>query len=204
MSDDWRRLAVCRGRTDDWYPEVDDRQSIAAAKAGCAICPVRVDCLTTSVEHDEPAGIWAGAGEDDRRHLRRAWEQRHQTRPLPYRADDPWSQAAAQHLDHLDIVHLGAVHLERQTQLAMVTPTPRMIPVERVTTETCGRCGEQTRRRDAIDRNGPGATCGLAVTYARGCDCVPCLQAHLARDRRHKQDRRTADPTRPLFGATTP
>ena len=201
MSDDWRRLAVCRGRIDAWFPDPDDRQAAATAKAGCAICPVRVDCLTASVEHDEPAGVWAGAGEDDRRHLRRAWEQGDRQRPLPYRPDDPWSQAAAAHLDHLDIVHLGAVVLEKQTQLAIVQPTPRMIPVDKPDSGSCGRCGAATRRREAIDRNGPGATCGLAVTYARGCDCAPCLEAHLARDRASKADSRPADRTRQLFGA---
>ncbi len=30
---------------------------------------------------------------------------------------------------------------------------------------------------DITDRNGPGATHGLAVTYARGCRCAPCRLA---------------------------
>ena len=43
----------------------------AAAKAICARCPVRLDCLDYALEHDERFGIWGGLNEDERRALLR-------------------------------------------------------------------------------------------------------------------------------------
>lgn len=36
---------------------------------------------------------------------------------------------------------------------------------------------------EITNRNGPGATHGLPVTYARGCRCAPCTRAVADRDR---------------------
>lgn len=44
-----------------------------AAKAVCRTCPVREACLLGSVEVNEQHGIFGGAGEAERRVLRRVW-----------------------------------------------------------------------------------------------------------------------------------
>lgn len=79
---DWPR-AACRntaprdGTVEDhrWYPErAPGSANVAhAEKACCATCPIRAGCLEASVARNEPAGIWGGAGELERRFLRRAW-----------------------------------------------------------------------------------------------------------------------------------
>ena len=78
----WTR-APCRhtaprdGTVEDhrWYPErADGTSNVAhAEKATCATCPIQAGCLEASVARNEPAGIWGGAGELERRFLRRAW-----------------------------------------------------------------------------------------------------------------------------------
>lgn len=79
---DWTR-AACRhtaprdGTVEDhrWYPERSRGSANVAhaEKACCATCPIRAGCLEASVARNEPAGIWGGAGELERRFLRRAW-----------------------------------------------------------------------------------------------------------------------------------
>jgi WhiB family redox-sensing transcriptional regulator len=46
------------------------------AKAVCASCPVRVQCLDWALATGQDAGIWGGTTEDDRRTLRRARQRR--------------------------------------------------------------------------------------------------------------------------------
>lgn len=41
------------------------------AKAVCARCEVRPECLEYALERDDKCGIWAGEGADDRKNLRR-------------------------------------------------------------------------------------------------------------------------------------
>lgn len=127
--------------TEMFFPEVrtgGDNHG-RSAKAVCAACPVRVACITDSVARDEPYGIWGGAGEDERRWLRRAWV-------LDGGDGGPiWSAALAHHLARL--------------------------------------AGE---RVPVVNRNGPGATCGLPVTYARNCRCSACSWAASRRGNRSK------------------
>lgn len=68
----WREHGLCLGDDMDpamWFPP---RGGGLAAKQVCAVCPVQADCLlyslvTSGVEH----GVWGGAGDPIRRHLRR-------------------------------------------------------------------------------------------------------------------------------------
>ncbi|MCC5954179.1 MAG: WhiB family transcriptional regulator [Acidimicrobiia bacterium] len=59
----WHADAACRGR-GDWF-------DLAApdAKAICGECPVKQACADDGIE--EPAGVWGGMSERDRRKLRR-------------------------------------------------------------------------------------------------------------------------------------
>jgi len=63
--------AVC-AQTDPevFFPEKGG--ATAAAKAVCAGCPVRVECLEGALERGERHGIWGGLSEYERRPMRAA------------------------------------------------------------------------------------------------------------------------------------
>lgn len=66
----WRDDAACRGiDTEAFYPV--QGESDGPAKAVCARCPVRGECLTESFEH-RSFGVWGGMNRDQRDRVRRA------------------------------------------------------------------------------------------------------------------------------------
>jgi WhiB family redox-sensing transcriptional regulator len=74
----WRVAALCRG--DDaihfFAPNHLERKEQkdareAQARALCARCPVRTECLGYALEVGEPHGIWGGLNELQRRRLQR-------------------------------------------------------------------------------------------------------------------------------------
>lgn len=67
--EDWRHRAACRGSDPElWYP---GRGSNATeAKAVCARCEVRAECLAEGDE--EWFGVWGGMTRRERRLARRA------------------------------------------------------------------------------------------------------------------------------------
>jgi len=71
----WQSYAACRGENPDWFfapGHMEKKEERAAreaqAKAICARCPVRQQCLSFSLETREPHGIWGGLNEIERRH----------------------------------------------------------------------------------------------------------------------------------------
>jgi WhiB family redox-sensing transcriptional regulator len=81
-SDDegWRRRAACRDVAPDLFFPVGVTgpavAHIAAAKAVCEACPVRLECLEFALSTNQEYGVWGGASEEERRVLRRAWRAR--------------------------------------------------------------------------------------------------------------------------------
>jgi WhiB family transcriptional regulator, redox-sensing transcriptional regulator len=73
---DWMSLGGCRDADSELFFPISSlgpaQQQIAEAKAVCAACPVRAACLSYAVETGQPAGIWGGTTEDERRHIRSA------------------------------------------------------------------------------------------------------------------------------------
>ena len=68
----WRQHAACRGHDPElWFPGKGDHVGAARAKAICAGCPVRSDCLADILAARMPAGqtfgIWGGLSEQERR-----------------------------------------------------------------------------------------------------------------------------------------
>jgi WhiB family redox-sensing transcriptional regulator len=69
----WHSSAACRGQDVSlWFPErrgrFDETQAKArAAKAICAECPVRVECLQWALDTHEPFGIYGGTTPSERR-----------------------------------------------------------------------------------------------------------------------------------------
>ena len=74
----WYEQAACRGSDPGpWFPQQEkqggDRMRTAAtarARAICARCPVRGECLATAVRDGERWGIWGGLSAYERRGLR--------------------------------------------------------------------------------------------------------------------------------------
>ena len=73
--DDWRDLSQCIGRyelfhvpNDAWtsHPEQE-----AEAKAVCATCPVRAQCLALAIEKGDQHGIFGGRTPAERSAIRR-------------------------------------------------------------------------------------------------------------------------------------
>jgi WhiB family redox-sensing transcriptional regulator len=67
----WHALAACRGKgTDAFFP--DRGEPLDDARAVCAGCPVRRECLDFALEGSTHLyGVWAGTSERERRRLRR-------------------------------------------------------------------------------------------------------------------------------------
>jgi len=71
----WRDSVVC-AQTDPelFFPEKGLRPR--EAKAVCARCPVRAECLTDALAQDRVYGVWGGTTERDRRRLLRLTTER--------------------------------------------------------------------------------------------------------------------------------
>jgi WhiB family redox-sensing transcriptional regulator len=89
MTGDWTERAECRGATPVFYPPDTRRRQttrgaakIAAAKAICAICPVRAECLQHALDNGETDGIWGGLTAEERHPLLRG-DRLHVREPLP-------------------------------------------------------------------------------------------------------------------------
>ena len=73
----WQDAAACRGEDlllffgpdGERQPERDVRER--KAKAVCAACPVRTECLNYAVGRPEKYGTWGGLNEDERSSERR-------------------------------------------------------------------------------------------------------------------------------------
>jgi WhiB family redox-sensing transcriptional regulator len=66
----WMRNAACRGRGLDVFFD-DDPARADAARAICADCPVRAECLEFALADRSVTGIWAGTDDAQRRTIRR-------------------------------------------------------------------------------------------------------------------------------------
>lgn len=71
----WRSRAACAHLDTDVFFPIGGTgpavEQIERAKAICAVCPVRDDCLEFALATNQPAGIFGGLTEDERRSLRR-------------------------------------------------------------------------------------------------------------------------------------
>ena len=66
----WRKRAACRGLDAEiFFPGTDDEGDAAAAKAICAVCPVRHACLEHALASREREGVWGGTTERERRRI---------------------------------------------------------------------------------------------------------------------------------------
>ena len=74
---EWQQYGSCRHVDADLFfppfevePTGDRHAREAQAKAICAECPVRLECLEWALSVAEPHGVWGGYTESERRDLR--------------------------------------------------------------------------------------------------------------------------------------
>ncbi len=72
-TDDWREVGECRGSDVNlFYPDdEDDLGTELAAKAICAQCVVREQCLEAALDNRERIGVWGGTSARERRRILR-------------------------------------------------------------------------------------------------------------------------------------
>src|SRR5262245_40249931 len=74
--DQWRSMAACRSADPDlFFPISSSGQSMAQeaeAKAICAGCRVRHECLAFALRTHQAHGVWGGLSEQERRPVRSA------------------------------------------------------------------------------------------------------------------------------------
>jgi WhiB family transcriptional regulator, redox-sensing transcriptional regulator len=74
---DWAGLALCaESDPEAWFPEKGG--SSRQAKAICARCEVRAECLAYAMEHGITSGVWGGMSENERRLEKRRRRERAQ------------------------------------------------------------------------------------------------------------------------------
>lgn len=68
----WRSRGACSGLdTAVFYPASEIDEDAEEAKAVCAMCTVRQQCLDYALENREHEGVWGGATERERRRILR-------------------------------------------------------------------------------------------------------------------------------------
>jgi WhiB family redox-sensing transcriptional regulator len=71
----WRDRAACLQEDPELFFPIGTTgpalQQLARAKAVCATCPVRTECLQWAIDTNVDQGVWGGLSEDERRSLKR-------------------------------------------------------------------------------------------------------------------------------------
>jgi WhiB family redox-sensing transcriptional regulator len=93
-SADWRARSACQNADPElFFPLIEAGPGliqVARAKAVCARCEVRAECLRFAIESVQDHGVWGGKTEDERRALRGAG--RRPPRPTAVAEDRPQRQ----------------------------------------------------------------------------------------------------------------
>lgn len=82
---DWKELAACKDAQTIFFPQRVTDQTLAAARAICAECPVRKECRQFAQDNHEEYGIWAGKdySRNERRRIKAANERYRQRNQQP-------------------------------------------------------------------------------------------------------------------------
>lgn len=106
----WQTRAACTGTPAERWIRDRGGGTYADERAICATCPVRRDCLDYAMSRCEPFGLWAGANERQRRHLRVRFLQRPHPNSCTEDCGCVWDLAARAHFDSLS-VRLGPINI---------------------------------------------------------------------------------------------
>jgi WhiB family transcriptional regulator, redox-sensing transcriptional regulator len=85
---DWQGLAACQSADPDLFFPVSGTGwagQVEKAKALCAECPVRSQCLRYAISKNEDHGVWGGMTRDERIQVRWQAGDPPSGRPLPGR-----------------------------------------------------------------------------------------------------------------------
>lgn len=66
----WATEAACKGMDPDLFHPVEADRT-GPARAVCACCPVKPECLEFALATRQEYGVWGGLDPDERRKLRR-------------------------------------------------------------------------------------------------------------------------------------
>jgi WhiB family redox-sensing transcriptional regulator len=67
----WMKRGACRGvDRSEFFPSLGG--TTTKARAICAVCPVRQECLEYALADTELAGVWGGTSERERKTMRRS------------------------------------------------------------------------------------------------------------------------------------
>jgi WhiB family transcriptional regulator, redox-sensing transcriptional regulator len=84
---DWREDAACQSADPELFFPVSStgpsRDQAERAKAVCAVCPVRRECLQFALATQQAHGVWGGMSEHERRHEPRHAKLTPTAPPLP-------------------------------------------------------------------------------------------------------------------------
>jgi WhiB family redox-sensing transcriptional regulator len=84
---EWVHRALCKDEDPELFFPVGSTgpavSQMAAAKAVCARCPVRGECLKWAIDTAQDAGVWGGLSEDERRALHRSTRGGPVAAPVP-------------------------------------------------------------------------------------------------------------------------
>jgi WhiB family redox-sensing transcriptional regulator len=70
----WQGQGLCIDLSDTaFFLDGDDYAGLKKAKAVCAQCPVKDECLDFAIESNQSLGVWGGASPNERRQIRRGW-----------------------------------------------------------------------------------------------------------------------------------
>ena len=106
----WWFAGLC-AQTDPevFFPEKGG--SVRAAKAVCAGCPVRAQCLAHALAHDERFGVWGGTSERERRRLKAGATHRGTaSQPAARRTGAPAGGPSLGEADEVVVARLMAGH----------------------------------------------------------------------------------------------
>ena len=76
---DWRSLGACNREDPELFfpmPQGPGLAQLERARAVCARCRVRAECLSFALETAQDHGVWGGTSEEERRAQRRARARR--------------------------------------------------------------------------------------------------------------------------------
>ncbi len=75
-SGDWASQGACHDEDPELFFPITSsgpgRRQIARAKAVCARCLVRAECLSYALDSGQESGVWGGTSEEERQALRAA------------------------------------------------------------------------------------------------------------------------------------